>query len=101
LAKRKSPVSQRLREARTDAELSQKALGIKAGIDKFSASARMNQYETDKHVPDFGTVQRIAKVLKFPTAFFYCEYDELAALIQNWSSLTKKQKLAIKALLKR
>ncbi|MCW9030510.1 MAG: XRE family transcriptional regulator, partial [Gammaproteobacteria bacterium] len=40
LAKRKSPVSQRLREARLDAELSQKTLGIKAGIDQFSSSAR-------------------------------------------------------------
>ncbi|MCW8988119.1 MAG: helix-turn-helix domain-containing protein [Gammaproteobacteria bacterium] len=99
MAKRKSPVSQRLREARLDAELSQKTLGIKAGIDQFSSSARMNQYETDKHVPDFGTIKRIAKILKLPTAFFYCEDDELAALMQNWSRLTKKQKSAIKALI--
>ena len=84
MAKKKSPISQRLREARTDADLSQKSLGIKAGIDQFSASARMNQYETDKHVPDFGTVKRIAKVLKLPTAYFYCEDDELAEVIKKW-----------------
>ena len=84
MAKKKSPVSKRLREARTEADLSQKALGIKAGIDQFSASARMNQYETDKHVPDFGTIKRIAKVLKMPTAYFYCEDDELADVIKKW-----------------
>lgn len=86
LAKKKSPVSKRLREARSEADLSQKALGIKAGIDQFSASARMNQYETDKHVPDFGTIKRIAKVLKTPTAYFYCEDDELAEVIKKWQS---------------
>ena len=57
-----------------EADLSQKALGIKAGIDQFSASARMNQYETDKHVPDFGTVKRIAKILKVPTASGWKDY---------------------------
>lgn len=84
LAKKKSPISKRLREARSDAELSQKSLGIKAGIDRFSASPRMNQYEADKHVPDYGTVKRIAKVLKIPTAYFYCEDDELAEVIKKW-----------------
>ena len=84
LAKKKSPISKRLREARSDAGLSQKALGIKAGIDQFSASPRMNQYETDKHVPDYGTVKRIAKVLKMPTAYFYCEDNELAEVIKKW-----------------
>jgi len=91
LAKKKSPVSKRLREARILAELSQKSLGIKAGIDQFSASARMNQYETDKHVPDFGTIKRIAKVLKLPTAYFYCDDDKLALLISYWPSLSKRK----------
>ena len=84
MAKKKSPISQRLRDARIDADLSQKSLGIMAGIDQFSASARMNQYETDKHVPDFGTVKRIAKVLKLPTAYFYSEDNELAKVIKKW-----------------
>lgn len=89
LTKKKSPVSKRLREARSEANLSQKALGIKAGIDQFSASARMNQYETDKHVPDFGTIKRISKVLKLPTAYFYCEDNELADIIKNWKPISK------------
>ena len=93
MAKKKSPVSKRLREARLLANLSQKSLGIKAGIDQFSASARMNQYETDKHVPDFGTIKRIAKVLNLPTAYFYCEDDKLALLLSSWSTLSKKKQI--------
>ncbi len=95
MAKKKSPVSKRLREARISADLSQKSLGIKAGIDQFSASARMNQYETDKHVPDFGTIKHIAKVLKLPSAYFYCEDDKLALLISRWPVLSKKKQQQI------
>lgn len=35
----------RLKEARTAAGLSQKKLGIAAGIDEFVASTRINRYE--------------------------------------------------------
>ena len=100
MAKKKSPVSKRLREARLAVDLSQKTLGIKAGIDQFSASARMNQYETDKHVPDFGTVNRIAKVLNIPTAYFYCDDDQLAQLIIRWMRAPKKIKEKIISTLK-
>ena len=48
----------------TRAGLSQKQLGIKAGIDELSASPRIKQYERGKHTPDYSTVERLAKVLK-------------------------------------
>jgi transcriptional regulator with XRE-family HTH domain len=76
-----SVVAKRLKEARRRAGLSQKQLGMRAGIDEFSASPRMNQYERGKHTPDYGTVERLAKVLKVPTPFFYAREDELADLI--------------------
>lgn len=87
----KSPVAKRLKEARLAAGLSQKSLGIAAGIDEFSASARMNQYEMSKHTPDYSTLTLIAKVLKLPVAYFYAENDELAMLIQKWSGMIKKK----------
>ncbi|MCX7123857.1 MAG: helix-turn-helix transcriptional regulator [Gammaproteobacteria bacterium] len=80
------PIARRLKEARIAASLSQKQLGIKAGIDQFSASARMNQYETGKHVPDFGTVKKIAQVLKLPTAYFYAEEDDLALTLKGYQA---------------
>lgn len=91
----KSPISKRLKEARLEAGLSQKQLGIAAGIDQFVASARMNQYETGKHVPDFAVLQMIAKVLDVPTPYFYTVDNELADLIKTYARLTKKARQGI------
>ena len=63
------PVAQRLKELRLQHGLSQKQLGIKAGIDPSSASARMNQYERGKHLPDYKTIQRLAEILQEPVYF--------------------------------
>ncbi|AUI84397.1 helix-turn-helix transcriptional regulator [Pseudoalteromonas piscicida] len=80
-----SPFPTRLKQARTRLGLSQKQLGIMAGMDKFVASARMNQYERGVHTPDFKTVVALSGVLKVPTAFLYCIEDELAEKILDWS----------------
>ena len=77
----RSVVGRRLREARLRAGLSQKELGIRAGIDEFSASPRINQYERGKHIPDLETVERLARILGLPAPFFYARDDGLAAWI--------------------
>ena len=82
------PISKRLKELRQEAGLSQKKLGILSGIDEFSASPRVNQYEKGKHVPDFSTLQRFAKVLKTPVCYFYAENDDMAQMIRLFGSLT-------------
>jgi transcriptional regulator with XRE-family HTH domain len=87
-----SPVPVRLREARLRNGLSQKELGIRAGIDESSASPRLNQYETGKHTPDYTTLAQIAKVLKVPVPYFYCEDDRLAQLILAYDKLSTKAK---------
>lgn len=89
------PVAKRLKEARVAAGLSQKQLGIAAGIDEFSSSARMNQYETGKHVPDFLTLKNIGKVLKCPVAYFYADDKKLADLIRSFSMLNSDDKKRI------
>ena len=94
-----SPVAKRLRSARTEREISQKQLGILAGIDQFSASPRINQYERGKHVPDFATTARLAQVLSIPVTYLYADDDELAELILLFSRTTKKrQKQLLKEL---
>jgi transcriptional regulator with XRE-family HTH domain len=90
-----SPICKRLKEARKAAGISQKKLGIAAGMDEFSASARMNHYETGRHEPDFSTLQRIAKVLKLPTAYFYAESDELAILIRLIHQTSKRNRITV------
>ena len=71
-------IGKRIREARLRVGLSQKQLGISAGIDEFSASPRINQYEQGKHVPDLLTAERLAKVLQIPTPFLYARDNALA-----------------------
>jgi len=90
-----SPLCKRLKEARLAANLSQKELGIAAGMDEFSASARMNHYEKGRHTPDFLTLKRIAKILKLPVAYFYAETDELAKIIQRFGNLKKNDKATL------
>jgi len=98
---RRSPIYKRLKEARLEAGLSQKRLGIAAGVDEFVASARMNQYETGKHSPDFDMVQRISKVLKVPAAFFYTNDNHLANLIKMYSKLNDDQRQRLSKFLER
>lgn len=83
----KSPISKRLKEARLLAGISQKQLGIAAGIDEFVASARMNQYETGKHTPEYSVLATIAKVLELPAAYFYANDDVLAEIIGVYAKL--------------
>ena len=73
--------ARRLKEARLAAGLSQRALGVAAGIDESVASTRINRYEVGVHAPDFGTSVRIAAVLNLPVAFLYCDVDELAEVL--------------------
>lgn len=89
---RAPPTPKRLKAARQRAKLSQRQLGIAAGIDEFSASPRVNQYERGKHTPDYSTAERLAKVLGCPTAYLYAREDDLAELILLWAHLTERQK---------
>lgn len=86
------PISKRLKELRVEAGLSQKKLGILASIDEFSASARVNQYEKSKHVPDYSTLQRFAKILKVPVCYFYAEENDMAEMIRLFGGLASNNR---------
>lgn len=85
-------VAKRLKEARLRSGLSQERLGVEAGIDEMSASARMNQYERGKHIPDLGTLMRIAVVLDVPVSYFYAVEDDEAELVRLFHGLPVKAK---------
>lgn len=84
--------ARRMKTARQLHGISQMELGIRAGIDASSASARINQYERGKHTPDFLTVCNLAKVLRIPAAYFYAEEDELAEWILSFARLSRAQR---------
>lgn len=94
----KTTFARRLKEAREAIGVSQKQLGILAGIDQFVASARINQYERGKHVPDPLTAKRLAGVLKVPASFLYEPNDDLATLLLLAARLPKTR---LRALIKR
>jgi len=81
-----SPLPRRLREARKAAKLTQEELGRKAGLEESVISSRISQYENGVHTPDFGMLKRFAEVLELPTAYFYCEEDDLAEKIKEFKA---------------
>lgn len=81
----------RLRQAREYAGLSQKQLGIKAGLDEFVASARINRYETGIHEPDIHTANLLAAALNIPTAYLYAADNRLARMIAAFSGLSRRK----------
>ena len=90
----------RLKQARLNAGLSQKMLGIEAGIDAFVASTRINRYELGIHRPDLLTVRKLAKVLDVPVAFFFAdEDDEIAEMLLRYSKAAPRARLAVRKLL--
>lgn len=79
--KKEAVVAARLRAARLEAGLSQRELGMQAGMDPSVASPRVNQYERGKHTPDTGTLLRLGQVLGVPVPYFFADDEDLATLI--------------------
>jgi len=93
-----SVFGERLKEARLRVGLSQKRLGIAAGLDEFVASARINRYELGVHKVDYPLACRLATVLQVPVAYFYADDEHLAELIVLYGRAAKKQQLRLLAL---
>jgi transcriptional regulator with XRE-family HTH domain len=89
----------RLREARRRADIPQDRLGVQIGLDEGTASARISRYETGIHEPSFGIAVKLAQALHLPAAYFYCEDDDLAALVLAWGRLPKSERKHVKALI--
>lgn len=85
----------RLKQARLASGLSQKRLGVAAGIDEFVASTRINRYEKGVHEPAIEIVRKLAEVLCVPLAYFYAEDDDLAELMLIFLSLSSSQREAL------
>ena len=84
--------ARRLAQARQRAGLSQKQLGLLAGLDPSVASPRMNQYERGKHEPQLELAKALADALGIPPAFLYTEDELLAELLLSWNKLSVLQK---------
>ncbi|MBI5785504.1 MAG: helix-turn-helix transcriptional regulator [Rhodocyclales bacterium] len=70
-----------MREARLAAGIPQDRLGVLAGLDETTASARISRYESGVHAPPFSFAERLAELLDVPAPYFYTTDDRLAAWI--------------------
>lgn len=86
------PIPKRIKQARLNAGITQEVLGVKAGIDEYSASARMNQYEKGTHVPSYELLERCAAVLNVPVEYFYARRDDSAKLLLLYHAMSQEQK---------
>lgn len=73
-------------------QLSQKELGIRADLDPFVASARINRYELGVHEPDMATIERLARALQVPPAYLFASDDRLARLVLAFEKLSMAEK---------
>src|SRR5882724_4286275 len=96
--KREPIVVRRLREARTIFGISQRELGVRAGMDPSVASPRINQYERAKHLPDPLTLERLGRVLNCPLPFFYATDDDLAKQILVFHRASDRERGQLSAL---
>lgn len=94
-----STVGRRLRQARERAGLPQDRLGVLAGLEESSSSARISRYESGVHEPPLSFAESLAKVLGVPAAYFYCSDDRLAEIILAYADMHEAQRrvLHIKA----
>lgn len=83
--------SQRLREARESTGLSQRRVGILAGLDPSVASTRINRYEQATSWPDLGIMLKIAGVLGVPAPLFIAEDNRLAEAIKLFGAASKRK----------
>lgn len=90
-----SVIGKRLKEARLEAGLSQEQLGVRAGIEEDSASARMNRYERGTRSPGFELLQRIGEVLELPVTYFYASDDNEARLLVAYHRLPADARLRL------
>lgn len=79
---------------------SQERLGVDTGIEEATASARMNQYEQGKHLPDLTQAIRFAEALDVPLAYLFCMEDDLAELLRLAHGMTQMQRAELNQIAK-
>lgn len=94
-------LGRRLRAARlakgwTQAQLGERLLGLD---DPNTAAPRISRYERGMHKPDLDTIERLAKLLDLPAAYFVAKSNVMAEIILLVSQMSaQRQKDALELL---
>jgi transcriptional regulator with XRE-family HTH domain len=89
--------ARRLKQARQERGLSQRALGDALGLGKRVGSTRINRYEQQASLCDMETASKIARELGVPLAFLFAESEDLAETILAYSQLSKTERAKVLA----
>ena len=87
-----SVLGERLKQARLKSGLSQEQLGLQAGLEVESASARMNRYERGTRVPGVDLMVRVGDVLNLPPTYFYAQSEDEARLLVLYHRMSSEDK---------
>lgn len=90
-----SVLGKRLKNARLKSGLSQEQLGLQAGLEVESASARMNRYERGTRVPSVELMERIGNVLNLPLTYFYAAEENEAMLLVLFHRMADADRAAL------
>lgn len=82
----------RLRQARQRHDWAQDELGVMAGLEESSSSARISRYESGIHEPPFQFVETLARLMNVSPAYFYCPDDRLAEMILIYSAMLEAER---------
>lgn len=97
-------LGRRLRSARlakgwTQAQLGARLLALDELDKSNTAAPRISRYERGMHKPDLETIERLAKLLELPAAYFVAKSDVVAEAILVISQLSPtEQRKALKLL---
>lgn len=92
--------TQRLRQTRLAAGLSQRELGRRIGLLEEVVSSRVTRYELGTSEPDFETAAKLARELGVPLAYLLAEDEALADIILAASKLPAAEQRRLAAELK-
>ena len=90
-----------LKETRLRLGIPQDKLGVMIGIDESSASARISRYESGTHAASYEIAARLAETLGVPTAYLFCDDEELAELILAWGQMSKSKRVLLRKNIRR
>ncbi|MFS8461108.1 helix-turn-helix transcriptional regulator [Xanthomonas campestris pv. raphani] len=80
---------------------SQRALGLKMGLEKHVAANRVNRYESQARGIDLDGLGKLAEVLQVPMAYLVAEDEAMADAVLALAQLSPEQRAkAVASLLK-
>lgn len=95
----RSVVAARLRQARQLRGLSQREAGVRMGLDKDTASARISRYESESMAISLESLFELARALDVPTAYLLAATPAMADAILSLGSESEPQQEALATVL--